>query len=299
LEQLSNAGLVRKSGGSGTSYINAQFNNTGTVEADEGTINFQNGIAPNNGELAVGLNSLTDFGKIDIPGNATLGGTIGVRWLGGYVPATNDSFTILTYGSHSGIFTGLDLPPAALWATNYTSTSFTLTVASIDKLAFTQQPLGGVLTNVSMPPFTVQIEHPIGDPVPKPGVAVTLSLVGGTGNLLGTLTRLTDASGQATFNDVTVDQAGFKRLMASAPNLTPVSSASFRILPLIELLWTTNGLKIRLNGNNTVGPLVIQASTDLAAWVPIYTNPPTSSPIIFLDPGWTNFPTRFYRFERQ
>jgi hypothetical protein len=43
--------------------------------------------------------------------------------------------------------------------------------------------------------------------------------------------------------------------------------------------------------------IVVEASTSLAApsWVPLQTNSTASGPFCFSDPGWTNFPTRFYR----
>jgi len=61
------------------------------------------------------------------------------------------------------------------------------------------------------------------------------------------------------------------------------------------LQWTTNGLQLRLNGLTEAGPVVIYASTNLTAWTPIFTNPPASNPIQFLDTNATNFGERFYR----
>src|ERR1017187_8154538 len=201
-EAFNNAGTLRKSAGSSISYFSPQLNNTGLVEADAGTLAIGNGFTPTGGELRFGLSSLIDYGKINIAGNATLGGTVGVAWLGGYVPATNNSFTVLSYGSYSGLFTALDLPAAALWATNYSATSFTVTVASINKLAFATQPVSGKIPGTILPPVVVQVEYPIGDPVAASGVPVTLSLNSGSGVLSGTLTQLTDAAGKATFSDL-------------------------------------------------------------------------------------------------
>jgi hypothetical protein len=43
--------------------------------------------------------------------------------------------------------------------------------------------------------------------------------------------------------------------------------------------------------------IVVEASTSLAApsWVPLQTNRIAGGSFCFSDPGWTNFPTRFYR----
>jgi hypothetical protein len=294
-----NAGTLRKSAGGGITYFYPQLNNTGLLEVDAGTLAIESGFTPAGGELRFGLSSLTDYGKIAFPGSATLGGTVGVAWLGGYVPAINNSFTVLNYGSYSGLFSALDLPAAALWATNYSATAFTVMVASINKLAFTAQPVSGKIPGTILPPVVVQMEYPIGDPVAASGVPVTLSLNSGSGVLSGTLTQLTDPTGKATFSDLSMDQIGIKTLLASAAVLTPATSASFRIVALIEGQRTSGGFMLQLNGNNSLGTIVIYASTDLMSWTPIYTNPPTTNIIQYLDTFSTNYPVRFYRAVEQ
>ena len=290
-EFFNNAGTLRKSAGSGTTTFSVSVTNTGTVEADAGILAFPSSFTPTVGKLLFGLSSLNNFGKISIAGNATLGGTVGVVWLGGYVPATNNSFTVLSYGSYTGIFTNLDLPAAALWATNYSATSFTVTVASINKLAFAMQPVSGRMTNAVLAPVVVQVQTPLGDPFATNGVPVTLSLDSGS----GTLTQNTDPTGKATFSDLSIDQIGMKTLRASSPVQTPATSIAFKIVPLIEVQWTSGGGMLRLNGTNSYGPTIIYATTNLETWTPIYTNPPTTNAILFLDADSTNFPYRFYR----
>jgi hypothetical protein len=215
------------------------------------------------------------------------------------VPTTNNTFTIVTFGAHSSLFTGLDLPSTALWATNYTATTFSVTVASSNKLVFATQPVG-VLTNIVLAPVVVQIETPTGVPFPTNGVPITLSLASGSGPILGTLTQNTDASGKATFADLRFNLYGYKTLKASTGPATPVNSVSFRILPLQEALWTTNGFQLTLNGTNSLGSTIIYATRDLTlAFAPIYTNPATSGPIVFVDSKATNFPVRFYQAVEQ
>jgi len=46
-------------------------------------------------------------------------------------------------------------------------------------------------------------------------------------------------------------------------------------------------------GSNQV--VVVEASTDLVSWTALATNTLGASPLHFSDPGWTNFPQRFYR----
>jgi hypothetical protein len=298
-EFFNNAGTLRKSAGSGTTAIYPIVNNTGLIEADSGTLGFQTIPNLNGGEVRFGLSSLTNFGKINILGNANLTGTVGIALLGGYLPVTNNSFTVLSYGSHTGIFTSLDLPAAVLWATNYTATTFTLTVVSMNKLVFTTQPVGGKLTNVILAPIVVQVESPTSDPLATNGVPITLSLASG-GGLQGTLIQNTDASGKATFNDLKFSQTGFKTLRASSPSLTAVTSVLFKIVAVEEEQWTTNGFLLSLYGTNNLGPTIIYATTNLiSAWIPIYTNPPTTNAIQFLDTASTNYRVRFYRAVEQ
>ena len=298
-EFFDNAGTLRKSAGSGTTTFSLSLTNTGTVEADAGTLVFPSSFTPTVGQLLFGLSSLSNFGKIRIPGNATLGGTVGVVWLGGYVPATNNSFTVLGYGSYTGMFTNLDLPAAALWATNYSATSFTLTVASINKLAFTTGPVGGRIPDAVLAPVVVQVQTPLGDAFATNGVPVTLWLDSGSGTLHGTLTENTDPSGKATFTDLSIDQIGWKTLRASSPAQTSAKSVLFKIVRLIEVEWTREGLTLGLNGTNSYGPTIIYATTNLKIWTPIYTNPPTAHNIQFLDTHSTNLPYRFYRAVEQ
>jgi hypothetical protein len=99
--------------------------------------------------------------------------------------------------------------------------------------------------------------------------------------------------------DLSIDQIGMKTLLASVPALTAATSAPFRIVALIEGQRTSGGFLLQLNGNNSLGATIISASTNLMAWTPIYTNPPTTNIIQYLDTSATNFPARFYRAVEQ
>jgi hypothetical protein len=202
-EFFNNAGTLRKSAGTGTTQIYLLVQNAGgLIESDSGTIAFQTVPSLAGGEVRCGLRSLSNFGKVNIPGSAFLNGIIGVALLGGYVPAVNNSFAILTYGSHTGIFANLDLPAVATWATNYTATTFTVTDTGIG---------------------------------------------GGVGWL---------EKGK----------------------------------------WTANGFQLSLSGMSSAGSTIIYATTNLlSAWTPIFTNPPATNSVQFLDPASTTYRTRFYR----
>ncbi|MDB6111259.1 MAG: Immunoglobulin I-set domain protein [Pedosphaera sp.] len=59
--------------------------------------------------------------------------------------------------------------------------------------------------------------------------------------------------------------------------------------------FAADGLGLQLNGLSGHGAVVIYASTNLMDWDPIFTNPPLTGTLHFLDPSATNTPLRFYR----
>ncbi len=295
-----NLGTLQKSARSGATSVSIPVTNSGTIVSLQGNLAFSGGFTPVGGALLFGLSDSTHFGTMSISGNATLAGTVGVLWLNGFVPASGNSFTVLNYGSFTGIFTNVSVPPsAAVWVTNYGPTSFTLSVASINKLAFTTQPAGGKLTDVIIAPVIVQIEDPSNNPVAISGVPITLSLASGSGIVNGTLTQNTDPTGKSTFGDLSFSAVGTKSLRATSSGLTTATSVPFQIVPLIGLQWTSTGFLIQLNGTNSLAPVTIYASTNLFSWIPIYTNAPTNGPIQFLDTSATNYRARFYHIFEQ
>ena len=50
------------------------------------------------------------YGTLTIAGSANWGGTLEADLVNGYVPTTSDTFTPITYGSESGLFTSFNLP---------------------------------------------------------------------------------------------------------------------------------------------------------------------------------------------
>ena len=58
--------------------------------------------------------------------------------------------------------------------------------------------------------------------------------------------------------------------------------------------FLTNQFGFNLNGayGQTI---VVDGSTNLLDWTPLFTNTANGSPFSFSDPAWTNFPWRFYR----
>ena len=76
---LNNAGLLRKSGGSGTSVIDGgiQFNNTGTVEVDSGTLEFDQAYNQTSGSLYLHGGTVVTNGTLTLQGGNLRGtGTV-------------------------------------------------------------------------------------------------------------------------------------------------------------------------------------------------------------------------------
>jgi hypothetical protein len=61
------------------------------------------------------------------------------------------------------------------------------------------------------------------------------------------------------------------------------------------LNMTNEALHLRLTGLAGAGAVVLQASTNVVDWEPIYTNPAVVGPLDLTDETVTNNPTRFYR----
>lgn len=129
-----NAGLLRKSAGSGNTTINlSTFGNTGTVDVQSGTVVFGN-YAQSGGKLSFGLNSLTNFGRVAFAYSVALDGTLGANLNGGYVPVAGDAFPLISYPSHTASFASFDLPTTHAWQTNnsiYGANAVTLTVLNL------------------------------------------------------------------------------------------------------------------------------------------------------------------------
>jgi hypothetical protein len=83
--------------------------------------------------IEIGGPNPADFDGLVVSGQATLGGTLAVRLLNGYVPKSGDSFTILTFASVSADFTayeGLDLGGGLYFDPQYSDNGLTLVTMS-------------------------------------------------------------------------------------------------------------------------------------------------------------------------
>ena len=153
--------------------------------------------------------------KLSGPGN--LGGT-GV---------SNNAVTGTVDGSGNVTFTGLTVDTAGNYVLTTTSpntasvgSGFTATAASTPALTFTDPPTNTAAGATINPTTGVVVNFPGA----AAGTAVTVALTGGTGTLSGTATVNTDASGNATFTNLSVNTAGSYTLTASATSATSVAA---------------------------------------------------------------------------
>ena len=142
---------------------------------------------------------------------------------------------LVPYGDmKSARFQGHGQGSTKIVATSGTLTAMpsgTITVLSDSPtiVKFVQQPTGGIAGAVIAPPVTVQLQDLFGNNVPYTNDTITIIIPSGQGILSGTVTRLTDTTGLATFNDLSIDQTGIKTLIATRTGYRSDTSAQFTL----------------------------------------------------------------------
>ena len=109
-----------------------------------------------------------------------------------------------------------------------TSAAILVKPAAAARLTFLQHPTNTTAGTVITPPVTVRLRDAFGNDVQTSGTPVTIALTSGSGSISGTLTRST-LSGVATFNDLSIDLTGSKRLTASSGSLSVAVSDIFTV----------------------------------------------------------------------
>ncbi len=137
---FSNSGQLRELASGGSITVTADTINTGLLEVDHGVLTFNGDFDQSAGALDFRLNSLADYGRIVLTGNASVGGTLGAHLAGGYTPNVGDSFAVLNYGAGSVWFTNTSLPVSVLWQTNYSAGVLALMAQGILPLGVTVSP---------------------------------------------------------------------------------------------------------------------------------------------------------------
>ncbi len=159
---------------------------------------------------------------LTITGTGTLFGTVS-RTTDASGLATFNDLSIDTVGSKHLIGTSSGL-------ISDTSSAFSISPGAAKKLVFVQQPANASTNIIIAPPVTIQVQDSLGNSVTTSGISISVAkATGNTGNLSGTTTQTTNASGLATFNDLSFNQNGSKQLVASSSGLTSVTSNPFTI----------------------------------------------------------------------
>jgi hypothetical protein len=110
--QFNNAGVIRKSGGTGTGFFNTGvgFLNTGLLDIQSGTMQLPGNSLLPGGRINCGLAGVSDYGHIAFPGAAVLNGALSANLIGGFTPAPGTQFQVVSSGGLGGGFTSLNLP---------------------------------------------------------------------------------------------------------------------------------------------------------------------------------------------
>ncbi|MFN7139788.1 MAG: beta strand repeat-containing protein, partial [Limisphaerales bacterium] len=125
----------------------------------------------------------------------------------------------------------------------------------IAKLIFTVQPQD-TQAGATMTAVVVQLANSSDQPVAAGGVEIELSKFSGSGILSGTTTVLTDSTGAVTYNNLSIDLRGFKRLEAASDTMTALSDI-FQITGIAPTLTSVSPL----GGGNEDTPLTISYAT--------------------------------------
>jgi subtilase family serine protease len=128
---IGNAGVMRKTGGTGTTTLGVPFVNTGDVQVQSGTLNVSSTYNGTNGILRIIIFEAANYGHVAFGSALAMTGTLAAQLSGGYLPNDGDTFTLLTYPSRTGSFTALNLPPEAVWQASNAPTAFTITASSV------------------------------------------------------------------------------------------------------------------------------------------------------------------------
>jgi hypothetical protein len=108
LNRFDNAGTFRKSVGAGTTMVRSgmTFHNYSVVDLRSGILAANGGYTSSSDALLNcalgGTTAGTNYGQLQVAGTVTLNGSLSVDLINGFVPMTNDEFTVLTAGARNG-----------------------------------------------------------------------------------------------------------------------------------------------------------------------------------------------------
>jgi hypothetical protein len=144
----------------------------------------------------------------------------------------------------------------------------TFVAGAATQIVFTPGPVTTPV-NLTMPSVVVQIEDANGNAVPQSGATATLALSAGT--LSGTNPQLTDASGKATFNNLSIPTISYGlTLTATVSGFSPIQSGLFDAPPKTFFkISNTSALNLAASWTATkggVGPAGPPAADGIGVW---------------------------------
>ena len=234
---------------------NENFVNSGTVTVNSGTLAL-NGGTQNlaNGTLNFGISNLVDFGSISLSGPSDLGGTLTATFNDPtFIPATDNEWQVMTYGSLSGAFSMINLPPVGDWQTIPSSTSYKIKISQTAPAPFFVQNLPSTNYALVGSPAVLSVE--LGGTAPFTNQWYDES--GGITNALHDGDRGGRISGSTTWN-LTIANAqtsddGFYQMFVTN-GFAPYSDASSvgQLVVELEPLFNGNGSLWTLNGGAVI-----------------------------------------------
>jgi hypothetical protein len=119
VNRFDNAGTFRKTAAATTTIVGGiSLNNYGTLELRRGILAVNGGYnTVSNATLHCGIGGTTagtGYGRLQVAGAVTLNGALSLELMNNFVPATNESFTILTAGTRNGVFANFFYPSNAV-----------------------------------------------------------------------------------------------------------------------------------------------------------------------------------------
>lgn len=196
-------------------------------------------VQPSDAVAGAALSPAVEVKVSDAFGNGVVGEAVqlalgGPGTLSGTTLATSDSSGVASFATLSVAEAGphqLAATSGALTPAN--SATFTISAGPAASLAFAVQPSDAVASTTIFPAVELLVSDALGNPVPAATVSLAL---GGTGALSGGAPQLSDTSGIARFDALSIDVPGLKVLQAFADSIGPVVSDSFAIqCPVLTL----------------------------------------------------------------
>jgi hypothetical protein len=129
---LSNAGIVRKSSGTGTSAIDTAFQNqaNGILDIQTGSVAMGAPFIFGSGTLQFVISSANNYTKLSLSSAATFGGLLSASLTNGYAPTNGTIYNLISYPSATGAFTAEQLPLGLFWQQIYGNTNYALRVVT-------------------------------------------------------------------------------------------------------------------------------------------------------------------------